>query len=202
MRNKRVGLLGGTFDPPHFGHIALAAAARKQLALDVVLFLPVGNPPHKRDRVITAVSRRTRMVQIAIADCPYCQLDESDIHRPIPHSTVSLFPLLRQSRPDAAFWFIIGADSLRDFPTWHDPEAIIEQCRLAVLSRPDVLLDWELLKTAVPHIQTAVDFLRPPQYDISSTTIRQRVHDGVGIDEMVGTAVADYIHEHNLYGKQ
>lgn len=196
---RRIGLLGGTFDPPHRGHLALAAAARKQLALDVVLFLPVGDPPHKQDRVVTAVSHRTNMVQRAIADYPHYYLDESDIHRPRPHSTVTLLPLLRQQHPDAAFWLIIGADSLRDFPTWHNPDGLVTQCRLAVLSRPSVVLDWVGLQTAVSGLKTAVDFLDPPHFRISSTDIRQRVRDGLAIDEMVETAVSDYITAHQLY---
>jgi nicotinate-nucleotide adenylyltransferase len=196
---RRIGLLGGTFDPPHRGHLALAAAAREQLALDVVLFLPVGDPPHKQDRVVTAVSHRTNMVQLTIADHPHYTLDESDIHRPRPHSTVTLLPLLRQQHPDAAFWLIIGADSLRDFPTWHNPDELVTQCRLAVLSRPSVVLDWAGLQTAVSGLQTAVDFLDPPHFRISSTTIRQRVRAGLAIDGMVETAVSDYITTHHLY---
>jgi len=198
-RGSRIGLLGGTFDPPHLGHLALATAAREQLALDKVLFLPVGDPPHKQDQVVTAVSHRINMVQATIAAHPHYTLDESDIHRPRPHSTVTLLPLLRQQHPDATFWLIIGADSLRDFPTWHDPSGIVTQCRLAVLARPSVVLDWEELQTAVSGLQTAVDFLDPPHFRISSTDIRQRVRDGVEIDELVETAVCDYIHDHHLY---
>lgn len=196
---RRIGLLGGTFDPPHKGHLALAAAAREQLALDTVLFLPVGDPPHKQDRVITAVSHRVNMVQLTIADHPHYTLDESDIHRPRPHSTVTLLPLLRQQHPDAAFWLIIGADSLRDFPTWHNPDELVTHCRLAVLSRPAVVLDWQGLQTAVSGLQTAVDFLDPPHFLISSTDIRQRVRDGAAIAGMVETAVSDYITTHHLY---
>ncbi len=201
MKNRRVGLLGGTFDPPHFGHVKLAVAAREQLALGTVLFLPVGNPPHKQNKRVTAVSHRIHMVRLAIASRPYCQLDEIDIHRPLPHNTATLLPLLRQSYPNALFWFIIGADSLRDFPTWDDPERIIAQCRLAVLPRQDILLKWHELQQRVPHIETAVDFLKPPQYHVSSTAIRQRVRNGEPIDEMVGTAVAAYIREQRLYDK-
>ena len=196
---SRIGLLGGTFDPPHLGHVALAATAWEQLALDVVLFLPVGDPPHKQEQVVTAVSHRINMVQAAIAGHPHYTLDESDIHRPRPHSTVTLLPLLRQQYPDADFWLIIGADSLRDLPTWHDPNEIVAQCRLAVLARPSVVLDWERLQTAVSGLQTAVDFLDPPHFRISSTDIRQRVRAGADICELVETAVYDYIYDHNLY---
>ncbi len=196
---SRIGLLGGTFDPPHLGHVALAAAAREQLALDAVLFLPVGDPPHKQDQVVTAVSHRINMVQAAIAAHPHYTLDESDTHRPRPHSTATLLPLLRQQYPDAQFWLIIGGDSLRDFPTWHDPNEIVELCRLAVLARPSVNLDWERLQTAVSGLQTAVDFLDPPHFRISSTDIRQRVRDGDTIDGMVETAVCEYITTHQLY---
>ena len=196
---SRIGLLGGTFDPPHRGHLALAAAAQEQLALDEVRFLPVGDPPHKQDRKVTAVSHRVNMVQLIIANHPHYYLDESDIYRPRPHSTASLLPLLRQQHPDADFWLIIGADSLRDLPTWHDPDDIVKQCRLAVLARPSVVLDWNWLKTAVSGLQTAVDFLSPPHFSVSSTAIRRRVREGGEICDVVETAVCDYIRENQLY---
>lgn len=105
---SRIGLLGGTFDPPHWGHLWLAESARVQLGLDRVLFLPAGEPVHKLGKVITAVSHRLQMISLAIQDNPNFVLDTTDSTRPAPHTTVTLLPLLQEKYPDAAFWLLIG----------------------------------------------------------------------------------------------
>ena len=193
-----IGLLGGTFDPPHIGHLWLAETAQEQLGLTEVVFLPVGEPPHKRDRLITAVSHRLHMLQLALQDTPFA-IDLLDTYRPPPHTTVTLLPLLRATQPDAAFWWLIGADSLRDLPTWHDPQTIIAQCRLAVLPRSGVEIDWERLETAVPGIRAAVDWLSGPTLSLSSTVLRQWSRAGYSVRPLVGTAVGHYIQQHSLY---
>ncbi len=197
-RIRRLGLLGGTFDPPHFGHLWLAETARVQLQLDLVLFLPVGDPVHK-DEGITAVSHRTAMTQLAIQNIPHFQLDTTDIDRPPPHTTVSLIPLLQAKYPAAQIWWLIGGDSLRDLPTWADPQTLIQRCRLAALPRPDTIIDWAPLTKAIPHITKRVDLLDGPVNALSSTAIRQWVQEGNSIRFLVDTAVIDYIHTHNLY---
>lgn len=195
----RVGLLGGTFDPPHLGHLWLAEVARAQLGLDQVLFLPVGQPPHKNPAQVTAVDHRQAMLQLAIADNPTFRLDTSDMDRPLPHTTVSLLPLLQQAYPTTQFWWLIGSDSLRDLPTWTEPERLVQLCRLAVLPRPGVEVCWEELTTAVPGVVTAVDWLEAPALSLSSTAIRHWLCQGYSARYVVGTAVADYIQQHHLY---
>ncbi len=148
----RIGLLGGTFDPPHMGHLWLAEAARDQLLLDKVLFLPVGQPPHKQGQQITAVSHRLAMLQKSIDGNSSFVMDTTDIDRPPPHTTCSLIPLVQQAYSQAKLWVIIGSDSLADFPTWVEPSLIIQHCRLAVLPRPGVKIDWMALETAVPGV--------------------------------------------------
>ncbi|MFQ5433699.1 MAG: nicotinate-nucleotide adenylyltransferase [Anaerolineae bacterium] len=196
---RRIGLLGGTFDPPHLGHLWLAETARTQLDLDVVLFLPVGQPPHKQDRPVTAVHHRAAMTELAIQNYPHFLLDETDVTRPCPHTTVSLLPLMQAKHPDDTFWLLVGADSLQDLPTWAEPARLITYCRIDALPRTGAVLDWAVLETAVSGIRTAVDLLPGPQLTLSSTEIRQWAGWGHSVEVLVGTAVHDYLVLHRLY---
>lgn len=199
MGGIRLGLLGGTFDPPHIGHLWLAETARDQLGLDRVLFLPVGDPPHKQGRMITAVSHRLRLTQLAIADQPAFTLDRTDADRPPPHTTVTLLPLIRAQYPDADLWLLIGGDSLRDFAAWREPAQIIAQCRLAALPRPGVEVDWTGLETAVPGLRAAVDLLEGPTLDISGTAVRYWARQNRSLRYLVPPAVRGYIEQNKLY---
>ncbi len=199
--NGRIGLLGGTFDPPHLGHLWLAETARDQLGLDAVLFLPVGLPPHKQGHGVTAVAHRLAMLRLALWETPF-DLNTLDVDRCPPHTTVSLLPLLRQQYPTVHFWWLIGSDSLRDLPTWTEPQRIVGLCRLGVLPRPGVEIDWVALETAVPGVRAAVDWLGGPTLTLSSTHIRQWAAAGHSLRFLVPTAVADYMHHHQLYRKK
>jgi len=199
VKKLAVGLLGGTFDPPHIGHLWLAESAREQLGLDHVLFLPVGEPPHKEGKVVTAVSHRLAMAQLAIQDNPCFILDTTDCDRPPPHTTVTLLPQIQTLYPEAQLWLLIGADSLRDISTWVAPQHIINQCRLAVLPRPGVEIDWEALETAVPHIRPATHWLDGPSVAISSTEIRHWANSGNSLRYLVPASVCAYIQEYKLY---
>lgn len=197
--SRRIGLLGGTFDPPHIGHLWLGETAQDQLQLDEVWFLPVGQPPHKEGQRITAVSHRLHMTHLAIQNIPTFAVNDADIDRPPPHTTISLLHLLRQRQPDTQFWLIIGADSLRDLPTWVSPRQLITHCRLAVLDRPGVTVEWEEVETAVPGVRAAVDWLHGPTVDISSTAVRHWAREGRSVRVLVETAVLQYIQKHKLY---
>lgn len=199
MGGLRLGLLGGTFDPPHIGHLWLAETAREQLGLDRVLFLPVGEPPHKEGRAITAVSHRLHLTQLAIADQPAFQLDRTDADRPPPHTTVTLLPLIRAQHPGAQLWLLLGGDSLRDFAAWREPGQIIQQCRLAVLSRPGAEVDWAGLETAVSGLRAVVDRLEGPTLDISGTAVRHWARQQRSLRYLVPKPVAEYIRQHALY---
>lgn len=195
----KIGLLGGTFDPPHWGHLWLAESACIQLSLDKVLFLPVGQPPHKSDRQITAVPHRIQMVSLAIQDNSNFFLDTTDCDRLPPHSTVTLLPLIRQAYPEAQFWLLLGGDSLRDLPTWVEPAQLITLCRLAVLPRPGAKIDWAKLETAVPRIKAAVEILSGPTLSLSATAIRNWVKSERSSRYLLPTSVATYIQKHQLY---
>lgn len=199
MGGLRLGLLGGTFDPPHIGHLWLAETACEQLGLDRVLFLPVGDPPHKQGRAITAVSHRLHLTQLAIAEQPAFQLDRTDADRPPPHTTVTLLPLIQAQYPDAQLWLLIGGDSLRDFAAWREPGQIIQQCRLAALPRPGTDVDWARLETAVPGLHAAVDLLEGPTLDISGTAVRQWARQNRSLRYLLPPSVREYIQQQRLY---
>ena len=189
----RLGILGGTFDPPHFGHLTMAEAALTQLQLDQVLFAPVGVQPLKQDQPATAPEHRARMVELAIADQPRFALSRADLDRPGPHYTVDLLTIIQQQYPDAALWFIMGEDSLSDLLRWRDPARIIQLARLAVLRRPGCQPDWPTLDRALPDLRARLDWIEHTEIDISASDIRQRVQHGLPIDALVPPKVIEFI---------
>jgi len=196
---ERIGLLGGTFDPPHIGHLWLAEAARQIFNLDKVLFLPAGHPPHKSDEPVTAVHHRQEMTRLAIAGNNHFVLDTTDTERPSPHYTSTLLPLIQQACPDADLFLLIGSDSLRDLPLWHEPKKVITLCRLAVLPRPGIIVDWVMLSLYVPGVDQVVDMLNGPTIDLSSTMLRTWLVAGNQPHYLIPSAVLNYIQDNQLY---
>lgn len=198
----RLGVLGGTFDPPHYGHLLLADTARTQLRLDRVLFVPAGQPPHKPADQPSPVVDRVAMVQAALndADTPAFRLCRVDLDRPGPHYTVDALTALREVYPAAKIWFLVGADSLADLPQWRDPTRIIALARLAVLARSGSAPDLDDLSATVPGLQGCLDWLAGPPLDLSSSALRQRARRGLSLRYLVPPSVEAYVHEHGLYG--
>ncbi len=194
-----LGLLGGTFDPPHFGHLHIARAACEQLSLDRVLFVPAGVQPLKQGQIISPPAQRARLVELAITDQPCFALSRLDLDRPGPHYTVDLLDLVHQQYPAAAVWFIMGEDSLSDLLRWREPQRLITLARLAVLRRPGYEPDWPTLDAALPDLREHLDWLDHAEIDISARVIRQRVKDGLPIAQFVPEAVAAYIVTQHLY---
>jgi len=199
MPRARLGVLGGTFDPPHQGHLHLALLAREQLGLDEVRFVPAGQPPHKAAPDVTSVYHRLAMVQRALAATPAFVLDRTDVNRPPPHFTTDLLPLVQARRPNARIWLIIGGDSLRDLLSWHKPETIIAGWRLAVLPRPGIIVDWPALEAALPGVRARVDLLAGAPLAISSTAIRAALARGAAAADLLPPRVAAYVERHGLY---
>jgi nicotinate-nucleotide adenylyltransferase len=196
----RVGILGGSFDPPHIGHLILAEEARDQLSLDKVLFAPAGQQPLKQGQKVTAVEDRVRMTKLAIADNASFELSRGDVDRPGPHYTVDLIAIIAaQLPPGAEIHFLMGFDSLRDLPKWREPERLIQIARLVALTRPGVPIDWDALETALPGVRERVLLLDMPELEIASRDLRQRVQAGRSIRYMVTDAVRVYIEEKGLY---
>lgn len=199
---RRLGLLGGTFDPPHIGHLLLAETARISLDLDHILFLPVGDPPHKNDRGINAAAHRIAMTRLAIAGNPYFAVDTSDVDRPPPHFTYTLLPLIQAQYPQAALWFLLGTDSLADLPQWQCPEQLLQLCRLAVLERPGVILDWVHLQQRFPGLAAQVDWLDGPLVKVSATMVRGFAAANRSLRYLIPETVQEYITRHTLYQSQ
>jgi nicotinate-nucleotide adenylyltransferase len=198
--NHRIGILGGTFDPIHIGHLILAEEAWFQLRLDCVYLAPAGDPPHKQGRRMAPVEDRVRMAELATADVEYVLISRIDADRPGPHYTSDLVRLLqKQTGPDADIYFLMGMDSLRDLPTWHEARWLVDNARLVALSRHDVDLDWEMLEKALPGVRSRVTILDMPELEIASHVIQQRVRNGQPIRHMVPRAVEAYIKKHGLY---
>jgi nicotinate-nucleotide adenylyltransferase len=196
----RVGVFGGTFDPIHIGHLILAEEAWFQLALDQVILVPAGDPPHKQGRRLSPVEDRLRMCELAAAGIDYLTISRIDADRPGPHYTVDMVRILRdQLSPATDLYFLMGMDSLRDLPTWYHASWLVENCKLVALSRHDVTIDWAPLETALPGIRDRVVILDMPELEIASHAIQERVRTGRPIRHQVPRAVEEYIYTHGLY---
>jgi nicotinate-nucleotide adenylyltransferase len=197
----RLGVLGGTFDPPHYGHLAAAEEASEQLALEQVLFVPTGQPPHKPGKPISPAPYRVRMTELAIADNPRFALSCVDVDRPGPSYTADLLALLHAEHGrDSELYFICGMDMLASFLTWHEPARVIAQCCLVAVARPGTPpVDLAALERALPQAQGRIHVLRVPGVDVSSTDLRERVAAGRSLRYLVPPAVASYVAAQGLY---
>jgi nicotinate-nucleotide adenylyltransferase len=196
---RQLGILGGTFDPPHYGHLALAGAARAQLSLDRTLFVPAGEPPHKPDSRITPAIHRVAMVSLAIADREGVGISHVDLDRPGPHYTVDMLTILHRAYLGAELFFLMGSDSLAHLLTWRDPGRIIAQATLAVLRRPGWEVELNKLKQELPEIEDHLLWLEGTIVDVSGTEIRRRVRQGRSIEGLLPPAVVNYVRQHRLY---
>lgn len=197
--DKRIGIFGGTFDPIHLGHLIIAEELRYQLRLDRVLFLPARQPPHKTDREITTEAHRVAMLELALASNPRFAISTVDLERTGPSFTADSLEILRQRYPGATLYFLMGQDSLRDLPTWHEPNRIARQAYLGVALRPEVRLDVEAIVRQVGEARDRIDLVNVPLIGISSQEIRRRVREGLPIRYQVPPEVERYIVEHGLY---
>ena len=196
---QSLGILGGTFDPPHYGHLALAENGRAQLELDRVLFVPAGQQPLKPDRPTAPAHHRVAMVEAAIADNPVFAVSRVDLDRPGPHYTVERLALLRQEYPSVELYFLMGGDSLADFLAWRDPVGIVRQARLAVMHRPGCEPDLTALERSIPHIRERLVWLDAPHLDIAASDLRRRAREGLPLRYLVPPSVEAYICEYHLY---
>lgn len=199
----RLGLFGGTFDPIHYGHLILAEQCREQVGLDRVWFVPAGDPPHKRGRVLTPAKRRVEMIEMAIAGHEHFALSTLEIDRAGLSFTVETLEQFREEDPDRELFFLIGSDSLADLPTWREPNRIAELATLVVVTRPEVPpADWDALipllgEGKIAEIKDHV--VEMPLIGISSSDLRRRVRKGRSIRYLLPRAVECSIEEHGLY---
>jgi nicotinate-nucleotide adenylyltransferase len=195
----RIGVLGGTFDPPHYGHLILAEQAWEQLALSRVLWVPAGNPPHKQDELVTPVEHRLELVRLAIADNPRFELSLVDARREGPDYSYAMLAIIAAEHPGDELVFLIGEDSLRDLPTWKKPEKLIEVAQLGVMRRRDVVYDIGQLEAAIPGLVGCLSFIDTPLVDISSEMIRDHLAKGRSVRYQTPDGVIQYVHQHRLY---
>ena len=196
MSLKKFGLFGGSFDPVHSAHVALAQVALSQLQLDAVRWVPAGQPWQKT-RELASPAHRAAMVQLAIADEPRFALERCELNRVGPSFTLDTVRELQAAEPDAQWFLIIGQDQYVGLHTWRDWKALLQLVTLAVAMRPGVPAQANPEVQRVGHQPVAL-----PMMDISSTEIRERVASGQGIDRLVPAAVARYIDRHHLYRGQ
>ncbi len=200
QNRQRIGIFGGTFDPIHLGHLAMAAEAYQQLRLDGVCFVPAGDPPHKQERRITPVAQRLCMVELAIAEVAYFWASRVDAERPGPHFSGDMVRLIRAELADAAeLFFLMGMDSLLDLPTWHEPDWLLTHCHLVVFNRPGSEPDWAVLEAHFPAIRQQITLLTMPQLEISSSAIRTRIANEQNIRFYLPQPVEAYLRKHRLY---
>ncbi len=197
----KLGLMGGTFNPIHYGHLGAAEECRVRLGLDRVLFIPAGEPPHKRARPVTPAADRVAMVELAIADNPAFEICRIEVERCGPSYTADTLAELREKHgPDAELYFILGMDSLAEILTWHQPARIAELARLVAVSRGGVApFDPGRLEPGIPNARERVIVLSGPELTISSTDLRERVASGLPIRYQVPPSVEEYVRRHNLY---
>jgi nicotinate-nucleotide adenylyltransferase len=200
MKSPRIGLFGGTFDPPHLGHLILAAESQAQLHLDRVLWLLTAHPPHKAGQPITPLQHRLAMLQRMLSDNPTFALSDVEIRRPGPHYAADTLALLRPEYPTAQLIYLIGSDSLGDLPRWHRPHDVLSGCdALGVMRRPGTRFDLDALESALPGLRAKVRFVEAPLLEIASSAIRQRIRSGGHFRYYLPAAVYQYIQSHNLY---
>jgi len=197
---KLIGLFGGTFDPPHSGHLILSAEAYAQLNLDRLLWVLTPDPPHKQDQPVTPLKHRLAMVKLAIADNPNFELSTIEMDRPGPHYALDTVKTVSEQNPAAYLVYLMGGDSLRDLPSWHRPADLVAALRLiGVMRRPGVSIDLPVLEKKLPGLTAKVRYVNVPLIDIAAHEIRQRVAGGRPFRYFLPSTVCDYIVEHNLY---
>lgn len=204
VRPGSIGIMGGTFDPIHLGHLAIAEEAREALGLARILFIPAAVPPHRPLGSVSPTEDRAAMVGLAIEDNPAFELSRIEMDRPGPSFTSDTVDALAATeraagrKPDLTF--ILSAETLRQLPTWHEPERLLDACRLAMVPRdghPSPTRAW--LREQFPGRDDRIDRLSGPRLAVSSTVIRARLAAGRSIRYLVPPAVERYIDDHGLY---
>jgi len=195
----RLGLFGGTFDPIHLGHLILAEQCREAVGLDRVWFIVAGEPPHKRGLARTSVAHRLEMARLAVAGHPAFEVSDVEAVRPGPHYSVETLEEVNRLRPEDDLFFLIGADSLVDLPTWREPDRIARLATIVVVNRPGV---EEVGARPLPDFgpdSRPLQFVTIPPIGVASHDLRGRLAEGRSVRYMVPRAVEAYIDAHGLY---
>ena len=220
----KLGLLGGSFNPVHSGHLAIAHQTRETLSLDQILFIPTSHPPHKPTGSLAPAQDRYEMVRLAIASHPSLTISDVELRRPGKSYSIDTIRLLRQEYgPDTQLFFLIGLDAILDFPSWRDPRTLLELCSFVVLSRPGLSfrslstvrllppipypsladLDAErIFRIDVPLGNQRLICLKQPPCPTSASDIRARIRQGLSVANLLPPLVESYILRHHLYQEE
>lgn len=196
----RIGIFGGTFDPPHLGHLILAMEACGQLNLDRLLWVVTPDPPHKTGQSISPVKLRLRLIKAAIGDDPFFEVSRIELERPAPQYAVDTIRDLRTHFPGSEMVYLMGGDSLHDLVEWHQPQLLVSLADgIGVMRRPGDLVDLTLLEQQLPGITAKLAFVDAPLLEISSRQIRERVQAGRPFRYYLPPAVYEQILALDLY---
>ena len=198
-RVRRTGILGGSFDPPHIGHLILAQCACEQFELETVQWVIAADPPHKQSENITKIATRIEMVRAAIRDNKCFVFSRLDIDRPGPHYTIDMLELASNVFKGNDLYFLLGSDSVHDLHAWHQPHRLGEHARLAVMRRTGSLIEQRELDKLSPKLYTNLVMIDGPSVDISSTMLRDLVRKKKSIQYLVPSLVEKIIERRGLY---
>ena len=200
MRKERIGIFGGTFDPPHVGHLILASEARDQLDLDCTVWVLTPEPPHKQGKEISNIEDRLNMVQMAIKEDDGFSLSRVDIDRPGPHYAVDTAKILRGTYPDKDLIYLMGGDSLDDLPKWYRAEEFLSiMDGVGAMRRPGDDIYLSELYTALPELKIKLNFVTAPLLEISAEQIRRRARNDRAFRYYLLPRIYDYIRENRIY---
>lgn len=202
---SRVGILGGSFDPPHAGHVMIAREAKERVGLDTVLFIPAGEQWLKDGQNVAAAVDRLAMTHLLVDSTAEFLVSDMEVTRPGPTYTVDTLRELREAAPpDTEYYFILGEDSAADLPRWHNPQELVTLCRFIAMprvdgaARPDLTAAYD----AIPGLREKVTVLEDaPRMDVSSSSVRDTLEAGADLLGVVPNAVVKYIAAHRLYGR-
>lgn len=206
IARKRLGILGGTFDPIHLGHLVIAESVRERYGLEKVLFIPSAQPPHKEGQEVSNPTHRRQLVCLAIAGSPFFEFSDVELRREGTSYTVDTLKALKEAQSQPTdYFFIIGSDSVPELRTWKNIEELATLCTLVVVPRPG----WEIERTSQQDLGLPEwikegllrNVVCAPLIGISSTEIRQKIRKGESITYLVPRPVEEYIMQHGLYRK-
>lgn len=203
LKSGKLALMGGTFDPIHFGHLVMAEAARIQFGFDQVLFVPSGKPPHKTGKYITSAIHRYMMTVLATMSNPYVHVSSFEIEREGPSYSIDTIKYFRgEYGPEVELYFITGADAMQEILTWKAVPELLQLCQFIAATRPGYCMsELEQVKAAIgPMGKERIHCVATPEIDISSTGIRERLKCGKSIKYLLPETVENYIYKQGLYG--
>lgn len=204
---RKAGILGGTLNPIHYGHLMIAEQAYCRFGLDYVIFMPSGNPPHKTGDFIPAGIHRENMTKLAIADNPHFCYSDMELKREGLIYTSDTLRILCREHPDTEYYFILGADSLFSLEQWHEPEEVLKRCVIIAAGRPDLFQPEHQsghdilvrIRYLEQKYNCRIHYMDSPLFEISSSAIRTRISNGESVRYLIPADVEQYIHAHDLY---